>query len=151
MPAWYEYYTKINLLMLGMSKLLPSEYVDMFLWHNSLAIWTSFHAAFALIPRAYSQYLKERNLTHFQYWLHNIIGHYVPLIYLAKRRAYMHRYWSLQAAVCSLCTHCAWSWIVHGGWAMNSAYVSLLDSEWRQLWCVAIMTHMLSGYLCSRS
>lgn len=148
MAEWYEYYTQVHLALLALTRLRPTAFMDMLLWHNSLAIWTSFHACFVFIPHAYAQYCQQNELSHFQYWRNNFLGHYLSLLYLARRRAYMHSEWSLPASLMSLGMHIGWGWAVHGGWSMNTSYVHLPEKEWRKLWAIAACTHLLSGVVC---
>ncbi len=145
---WYHYYTKVNLVLLFISQVFPNAFIHTCLFHNSVAIFTSYHTAFFMIPRVWSEYLYYHNQTPLVWWTHNLIGHYVPIIYLwSMYHEKLSREFSLLCSCVSAICHLSWTHIVHGGLAMNRAYLNLSSLEWQVLWIVAIISHMASGVL----
>ncbi len=151
---WYHFYTQINLFALCGVKLL-SPFISSFahtflmttLWTNSWAIFVSYHASPILLSSAWSDFRKTQNQSLFVFWRNNLIGHYLPIIYIW----YMHRKnlysnMGIPAGITSACIHILWTWMIHGGWEMH-AYVSLPRRVWMQLWKIAIATHICTG-LC---
>jgi hypothetical protein len=122
------------------------------LWTNSWAIFTSYHASRIFDKDSWKNYrtYHQQSVAHF--WCNNLIGHYVPILYLWHQRAIIQGSYSIPLALfagfltCS--THCAWTWLIHGGWAMKT-YVQLSPKVWIRLWQVAIASHFLSGMLLS--
>ena len=144
---WYHYYTKVNMVLLAFAHIRPNTIMFTCLWHNCLAVFTSYHAAF-MIPGTWNGYLSQHNQTVRMMIIHNLVGHYAPIAYLYMKLCnQIDAQHSLECSLVSACFHLAWTWIVHGGLAMNDAYVKLTLVQWRMLWLLAVTTHITSGIM----
>lgn len=159
-----EYYgfTRIMLVVVMISLLVPNKFTYQFATNCALAVMISFESTRFLYKDSFEiivkQYIKNNNCSRTYFNMLDFLVHILPIIYMLfiypefyKIKYNISRFNSLFVSFCSSSFHMSWALFTCGSYKLDKIYlpnnIFIHKNIWINLWIMAFIGHYFNTLL----